>query len=125
MDQVIERATIRPTRIYNFGADLGSLRPGSVTDITVLEVRQDSFQCTDSTGKKRTGRQKLQSAAAVRAAIRAGHRLRAERGESGSGSRNGVFGKPPRSRNNHWPGTLHSGAVGCILPVVRSEENVS
>src|ERR1700676_5109144 len=67
VDQVIERVTIRPTRIYNFGADFGSLRPGSVADITVLEVREGSFLFTDSTGKKRTGRQKLQSAAAVRA----------------------------------------------------------
>jgi dihydroorotase len=67
VDQVIERVTIRPTRIYNFGADFGSLRPGSVADITVLEVRECSFLFTDSTGKKRTGRQKLQSAAAVRA----------------------------------------------------------
>ncbi len=67
VDQVIERVTIRPTRIYNFGADFGSLRPGSAADITVLEVREGSFLFTDSTGKKRTGRQKLQSAAAVRA----------------------------------------------------------
>jgi dihydroorotase len=67
VDQVIERVTIRPTRVYNFGADIGSLRPGSVADITILEVREGSFLFTDSSGKKRTGRQKLQSAAAVRA----------------------------------------------------------
>jgi dihydroorotase len=67
VDQVIERVTIRPTRMFNFGAELGSLRPGAVADITVLEVREGSFRFTDSTGKKRTGRQKLQSAAAIRA----------------------------------------------------------
>jgi len=67
VDQVIERVTIKPTHIYNFGAELGSLRPGSVADISILEVREGSFLFTDSTGKRRTGRQKLQSAAAIRA----------------------------------------------------------
>ena len=67
VDQVIERVTVRPTRMFNFGVELGSLRPGTVADITILEVREGSFLFTDSTGRKRTGRQKLQSAAAVRA----------------------------------------------------------
>jgi dihydroorotase len=67
VDQVIERVTVRPTRMFNFGVELGSLRPGTVADITILEVREGSFLFSDSTGKKRTGRQKLQSAAAVRA----------------------------------------------------------
>ena len=67
VDQVIERVTVRPTRMFNFGAELGSLRPGAVADITILEVREGSFLFTDSTGKKRAGRQKLQSAAAIRA----------------------------------------------------------
>src|SRR6202163_3179449 len=34
--QVIARVTIRPTRSYNFGAELGSLQPGKVADITIL-----------------------------------------------------------------------------------------
>jgi dihydroorotase len=67
LDQVIETVTVRPTRMFNFGAELGSLRPGAGADITILEVREGSFLFTDSTGKKRTGRQKLQSAAAIRA----------------------------------------------------------
>jgi dihydroorotase len=67
VDQVIERVTVRPTRMFNFGAELGSLRPGAVADITILEIREGSFLFTDSSGKKRTGKQKLQSAAAIRA----------------------------------------------------------
>ena len=67
LDQVIERVTLRPTRMFNFGTELGSLRPGTVADISILEVREGSFLFTDSTGKKRTGKQKLQSAATVRA----------------------------------------------------------
>jgi dihydroorotase len=67
LDQVIERVTVRPMHMFNFGAELGSLWPGAVADLTILEVREGSFLFTDSTGKKRTGKQKLQSAAAIRA----------------------------------------------------------
>src|SRR6202171_2878 len=67
VDQVIERVTLGPTRMFNFGMELGTLRPGAVADISILEVREGSFLFTDSTGKKRTGKQKLQSAATVRA----------------------------------------------------------
>jgi dihydroorotase len=67
LDQVIERVTLRPTRMFNFGVELGTLRPGTVADITILDVREGTFVFTDSTGKKRTGRQKLQSTATIRA----------------------------------------------------------
>ena len=67
LDQVIERVTLRPTRMFNFGVEIGTLRPGSVADITILNVREGSFVFGDSTGKKRTGKQKLQSVAAIRA----------------------------------------------------------
>jgi dihydroorotase len=66
LDQVIERVTVRPTRMFNFGVELGTLRPGSTADITILDLREGSFTFTDSTGKKRTGRQKLQSTTAIR-----------------------------------------------------------
>src|SRR6202790_643450 len=61
LDQVIERVTLRPTRMFNFGTELGSLRPGTVADISILEVREGSFLFTDSTGKKRTGKKKLKT----------------------------------------------------------------
>ena len=67
LDQVIERATARPARMFNFGLELGTLRPGAVADITILEVREGSFVFADSAGKKRTGRQKLQSTGVIRA----------------------------------------------------------
>jgi dihydroorotase len=67
VDQMIERVTVRPTRMFNFGTELGSLRPGALADITILEVREGSFLFTDSSREKRTGKQKLQSAAAIRA----------------------------------------------------------
>ncbi len=67
VDQVIERVTVGPARMFNFGVELGTLRPGTVADISILDVREGSFTFTDSTGKKRAGRQKLQSAATIRA----------------------------------------------------------
>jgi dihydroorotase len=67
LDQIIERVTLRPTRMFNFGLEIGTLRPGTVADITILEVREGPFIFGDSTGKKRAGRQKLQSAATIRA----------------------------------------------------------
>jgi dihydroorotase len=66
LDQVIERVTVGPTRVFNFGVDLGSLRPGTVADVSILEVREGSFVFADTDGNKRTGKQKLQSAAAIR-----------------------------------------------------------
>ena len=67
LDQVIERVTLRPTHMFNFGVEIGTLRPGTVADITILDVREGSFVFGDSTGKKHTGKQKLQSVAAIRA----------------------------------------------------------
>jgi dihydroorotase len=66
LDQVIERVTVRPTRVFNFGVELGSLRPRTEADLSILEVREGNFVFVDTGGKRRTGRQKLQSAAAVR-----------------------------------------------------------
>ena len=67
LDQVIERVTLGPTRVFNFGVEIGTLRPGAVADITILDVKEGPFTFTDSTGVKRTGKQKLQSVAAIRA----------------------------------------------------------
>jgi len=67
LDQVIERVTLRPTHMFNFGVEIGTLRPGTAADITILDVREGAFVFGDSTGKKRTGKQKLQSVAAIRA----------------------------------------------------------
>jgi predicted amidohydrolase len=53
--------------MFNFGTELGTLRPGTGADISILEVREGTFLFMDTDGKKRTGRQKLQSVAAIRA----------------------------------------------------------
>lgn len=64
--QVIERATVNAARVFNFGADLGTLRPGAEADIGVFELREGDFTFTDSDGKTRAGKQKLVPALTVK-----------------------------------------------------------
>jgi dihydroorotase len=66
LHDVIERATVNTARVFNFGAEIGTLRPGAEADVSVLEVRDGEFTFTDSDGKRRTGRQKLEPAVTVR-----------------------------------------------------------
>lgn len=57
--EVVERVTVNPARVFDFGAEIGTLRPGAEADVSVLEVREGNFTFTDSDGKTRAGRQKL------------------------------------------------------------------
>ena len=66
LDKVAELATIRPARIFDFGFKPGSLQPGRAADIAIFELREGAFEFVDSTGEKRTGRQRLNSVATVR-----------------------------------------------------------
>jgi len=64
--QVVERATVNPTRVFNFGAEIGTLRPGAEADVSVLELREGNFVFVDSSRKTRTGRQKLEPVVTIR-----------------------------------------------------------
>lgn len=66
LDQVIERVTIKPAQVFNFGTELGTLKPGCEADIGIFEVREGSFEFVDGVGSKRTSRQMLINHAAVR-----------------------------------------------------------
>ena len=57
--QVIERTTANSVRVFNFGADIGTLKPGAEADVAVLDLRDGEFTFADSDGKTRVGRQKL------------------------------------------------------------------
>ena len=59
LDDVVKMATTNPARAFNYGADLGTLRTGSDADVAIFELRQGSFEFTDSHRTKRTGTQKL------------------------------------------------------------------
>jgi len=65
--EVIERATANAARVFDFGAEIGTLKTGAEADIAVLELREGQFTFTDSGGKTRTGRQKLVPVTTVRA----------------------------------------------------------
>lgn len=64
--QVVERATVNSARVFNFGANIGSLRPGSEADVSVLEVREGAFVFVDSSRQKRTGQQRIEPVVTVR-----------------------------------------------------------
>ena len=66
LEQALERVTSKPAHALNFGMELGTLKVGGVADISILELREGSFEFVDSLGKKRMGRQELFSIAAVR-----------------------------------------------------------
>jgi dihydroorotase len=66
MDKAIQMVTSNAARIFDYGAQIGTLKPGGEADISIFEVREGRFDFEDSEGKKRSGRQKLVSAAVVR-----------------------------------------------------------
>jgi dihydroorotase len=66
LDEVIERVTIKPAQVFNFGAEVGTLKPGSEADIGIFELRQGTFEFTDGVGGKRLGHQMLVNHAVVR-----------------------------------------------------------
>jgi dihydroorotase len=66
IDKAIEMATVNPARMFNYGVELGTLKPGNEADISIFELRDGSFEFFDSNKQKRVGRQKLVSTASVR-----------------------------------------------------------
>lgn len=75
LEQVIERVTFNPAKVFDFGAQLGTLRPGAEADIGIFELRDEKFEFNDNfdyanpiIGKagRRMGRQRLVNKAAVR-----------------------------------------------------------
>ncbi len=66
LERVIEMSTTRPAAILRQGDELGTLREGTVADITVLEKREGRFRFTDSYQAHRTGRELLTAAATIR-----------------------------------------------------------
>jgi len=64
--EVIARATANSARVFNFGAQIGTLKPGAEADVSVMELKEGEFTYTDSDGKTRTGRQKLVPFATLR-----------------------------------------------------------
>jgi dihydroorotase len=66
LDKAIELVTVKPAGIFDYGSQLGTLRPGTEADIGIFEVQQGTFEFTDSSREKRIGHQMLANKAAVR-----------------------------------------------------------
>jgi len=66
LHDVIARATVNSSRVFDFGASIGTLKPGSEADVSVLELKEGQFTFTDSDGKSRTGGSKLEAMTTVR-----------------------------------------------------------
>jgi dihydroorotase len=67
LEQVVERATSVPGKIFRFGEELGTLQEGGPADLSLLEVVQGDFEFEDSGGKRRRGSQRLVPVATLRA----------------------------------------------------------
>jgi dihydroorotase len=66
LEKAIAMVTANPARVFNYGVQIGSLRPGSEADVSIFELRDGKFDFEDSDGVKRTGRQMLLNKAVVR-----------------------------------------------------------
>jgi dihydroorotase len=65
LDKAIERVTIKPAQVFDFGMPLGTLKVGSEADITICELQDGRFEFAAG-GTKRAGRQNLVNKAVVR-----------------------------------------------------------
>ncbi len=65
LPDVIARATLNPSRVFEVFRDRGTLNVGAPADVAVLELRQGSFEFVDNYGNKRSGRQRLFPAGTV------------------------------------------------------------
>ena len=65
LDQVIERVTVLPTRVFKFPEKLGTLEPGVAADVTVIDLQQGNFEVPDQQGNKRTVKQRFVPVATV------------------------------------------------------------
>jgi dihydroorotase len=66
LDQAIGMVTSNAARMFNYGAQIGTLKPGSEGDVALFELRDGQFEFEDSDGGKRSGRQMLINKTVVR-----------------------------------------------------------
>src|SRR6187549_67540 len=65
VEQVIERVTLTPTRIFKFPEKHGTLETGVNADVTVLDLQQGNFELIDQQMNKRTAKRKFVPVAVV------------------------------------------------------------
>lgn len=65
VEQVVERVTLTPTKVFKFPEKHGTLETGVAADVTVIDLQQGNFELVDQQGNKRTAKQKFVPVAAV------------------------------------------------------------
>jgi dihydroorotase len=66
LEKAVAMVTANPARVFDYGAQIGTLRPGSEADVSIFELRDGKFDFEDSDGVKRTGQKMLSNKAVVR-----------------------------------------------------------
>ena len=66
IDDVIDMSTTQPAQVLGRAGELGTLKPGTVADITLLEQHTGQFNFTDSYNQIRIGGSKLTATGIVR-----------------------------------------------------------
>ena len=70
MGQVIACATVNAARVFPVFSGRGTLKPGAPADISILELKEGSFEFEDNYGNRRTGARRLFPSATVLAGKR-------------------------------------------------------
>jgi dihydroorotase len=65
VEQVIEKVTLAPTKIFKFPEKVGTLEPGVTADVTVIDLQQGNFALIDQQNNKRMAGQKFVPVATV------------------------------------------------------------
>jgi dihydroorotase len=60
LPEVIRRTTQTPAKFLGRESDIGTLKPGAIADITILELQNGEFPLVDSEGRVEIGRQHLE-----------------------------------------------------------------
>ncbi len=67
LDDALEKVTAAPARAMGMLGEIGTLQPGTLADLAILELSTGSFTFTDSKKQTRQGEQKLDPISTIRA----------------------------------------------------------
>lgn len=67
LTDVIRRATLNAAGTFDFGCEIGTLKPGAEGDVSIFELREGRFTFTDANGMRRHGRHTLTPVVTLRA----------------------------------------------------------
>jgi predicted amidohydrolase len=68
LEKAVAMVTANPSRVFDYGAQIGTLRPRSEVNVNIFELRESKFDFEDSDGIKRTSQRMLANRAVVRRA---------------------------------------------------------